>query len=60
MAICVLKKGAELLLKEGYPWVYAWDLKEESAEAGEVVDLLDHRLKFYCPRTLQSQFSDKG
>jgi 23S rRNA (cytosine1962-C5)-methyltransferase len=46
MAVCVLKKGAELPLKGGYPWVYAWDLKEESGEAGEVVDLLDHRLGF--------------
>jgi len=46
MAICVLKKGTELSLKEGYPWVYAWDLKEESAEAGEVVDLLDHKGSF--------------
>ncbi len=46
MAYCLLKPGSERPIKGGHPWVYAGSLEKVEAEAGQVVEVLDHRGRF--------------
>lgn len=46
MSFCVLKKGKEVPVRRFHPWVYSGAVERVQAEAGDLVQVLDHRGRF--------------